>query len=173
MRLITVLLSYDARINVLLVTYDAVARNDATELRYIGYCCTKERFRWSTMASGKYMDTRASTKNEWKGCKPAIRGRPSMLITPDCSVSTPTYTHSLLFQFKLEPHLATKHTHTHKTNSVALSPLANYTNWAIATCRRNLEPTFADRGVSRGKRGGSPTIVNLSFLDRSRYFSFK
>jgi hypothetical protein len=34
-------------------------------------------------------------------------------------------------------------------------------------------PTFADIGVSRGQRGGSPTVVNLSFLDRSRYFSFK
>jgi hypothetical protein len=28
-----------------------------------------------------------------------------------------------------------------------------------------------DRGVTRGQRGGSPTVVNLSFLDRSRYFS--
>jgi hypothetical protein len=27
--------------------------------------------------------------------------------------------------------------------------------------------------VSRGQRGGSLTAVNLSFLDRSRYFSFK
>jgi hypothetical protein len=27
--------------------------------------------------------------------------------------------------------------------------------------------------VSRGQRGGSPTVINLSFLDRSRYFSFK
>jgi hypothetical protein len=26
--------------------------------------------------------------------------------------------------------------------------------------------TFADRGVSRGQRGGSPTVVNLSFQDR-------
>jgi hypothetical protein len=34
-------------------------------------------------------------------------------------------------------------------------------------------PTFVNRIVSRGKRGGSPTVVNLSFLDRSRYFSFK
>jgi hypothetical protein len=41
-----------------------------------------------------------------------------------------------------------------------------------ATCRRNLVPTFVDRVVSRGQRGGSPTFVNLSFLDRSRYFSF-
>jgi hypothetical protein len=24
-----------------------------------------------------------------------------------------------------------------------------------------------DRGVSRGQRGGSPTVVNLSFLDRN------
>jgi hypothetical protein len=28
-------------------------------------------------------------------------------------------------------------------------------------------PTFADRGVSRGQPGGSPTVVNLSFLDRN------
>jgi hypothetical protein len=60
-----------------------------------------------------------------------------------------------------------------QTNSVAFSPQAKYTDWATATCRRNLAPTFADRGVSSGQRGGSPTAVNLSFLDRSRYFSFK
>jgi hypothetical protein len=34
-------------------------------------------------------------------------------------------------------------------------------------------PTFVDRGVSRGQRSGSRTVVNLSLLDRSRYFSFK
>jgi hypothetical protein len=56
---------------------------------------------------------------------------------------------------------------------VALSPQTNYTDWATATCRRNLVPTFVDGGVSRGQRGESPTVVNLSFLDRSRYFSFK
>jgi hypothetical protein len=60
-----------------------------------------------------------------------------------------------------------------KTNSVALSPRANYTDWSTATCRRNLISTFVDRGVSRGQRGGSPTVVDLSFLDRSHYFSFK
>jgi hypothetical protein len=31
---------------------------------------------------------------------------------------------------------------------------------------------FVDR-LSRGQRGGFPTAVNLSFLDRSRYFTFK
>jgi hypothetical protein len=62
---------------------------------------------------------------------------------------------------------------TNKTNSVTLSPQANYTDWSTATCRRNLVQTFVDRGVSRGQRGGSLTAVNLSFLDRSRYFSFK
>jgi hypothetical protein len=67
----------------------------------------------------------------------------------------------------------TKHVNLYKTNSVALSPRSNYTDWATATCRRNLVPSFMDRGVSRGQRGGSPTVVNLSFLDRSRYFSFK
>jgi hypothetical protein len=61
----------------------------------------------------------------------------------------------------------------HNKNFEALSPQANYTDWATATCRRNLVLTFADRGVSRGQRGGSPTAVNLSFLDRSRYFFFK
>jgi hypothetical protein len=42
-----------------------------------------------------------------------------------------------------------------------------------ATCRRNLVTIFVDRRVSRGQRGGSPTVVNLSFLYRSRYFSFE
>jgi hypothetical protein len=60
-----------------------------------------------------------------------------------------------------------------QTNSVALSAQTNYTDRATATCRRNLVPTFVDRGVSRVQRVGSPTVVNLSFLDRSRYFSFK
>jgi hypothetical protein len=55
-----------------------------------------------------------------------------------------------------------------KTNSVALSPRANYTDWATATCRRIIVPTFVDRGVSRGQRGGSPTVVNLSRTTSSR-----
>jgi len=33
-----------------------------------------------------------------------------------------------------------------------------------------LVPTFADRGVSRGQRNGSPRPFNLCFLDRSRHF---
>jgi hypothetical protein len=61
-----------------------------------------------------------------------------------------------------------KHTNALKTNSVALSPQANYTDWATATCWRNLVQTFVDRGVSRGQRGGSPTLVNLSFLDQHK-----
>jgi hypothetical protein len=65
------------------------------------------------------------------------------------------------------------HMHKQTTNAVALSPQANYTDWATAICRRNLVPTFVDRGVSHGQRGGSLTVINLSFLDQSRYFSFK
>jgi hypothetical protein len=57
-----------------------------------------------------------------------------------------------------------------QTNSMAFSPQANYTDGANAICWRNLVPTFVDRGVSRGQHGGSSTVVNLSFLDRSRYF---
>jgi hypothetical protein len=34
-------------------------------------------------------------------------------------------------------------------------------------------PTLVDRGVSRGHCGRSHAVVNLSFLDRSRYFSIK
>jgi hypothetical protein len=43
------------------------------------------------------------------------------------------------------------------SDSVTPSPQANYTDWTTATWRRNLVPTFVDRGVSRGQRGGSPT----------------
>jgi hypothetical protein len=50
---------------------------------------------------------------------------------------------------------------------MALNPRANYTDWATATCWRNSVPTIVDRGVSRGQSAGSPTVVNLSFLDRS------
>jgi hypothetical protein len=60
-----------------------------------------------------------------------------------------------------------------KTNSIAFSPEANYTDWAIATVWRILMPTFVDRGGSRGQRGRIPMAVNLSFLDRSRYFFFQ
>jgi hypothetical protein len=49
---------------------------------------------------------------------------------------------------------------------VAFSSQANYTDWVNATSRRNLVPTFVDRGVSRGQGGATPTVVNLSFLDR-------
>jgi hypothetical protein len=52
-----------------------------------------------------------------------------------------------------------------QTNSLAFSPQANYTDWTTATCRRNLVSTFVGRGMSRGQRGGSTTVVNLSFLD--------
>jgi hypothetical protein len=52
---------------------------------------------------------------------------------------------------------------TLKTISVSFSPQANYTDCATATYWRNLVPTFADRGVFRGQRGVSPTVVNLSF----------
>jgi hypothetical protein len=32
---------------------------------------------------------------------------------------------------------------------------------------------FLVKGMSRGQHGGSPTVVNLRFLDRSRYFFFQ
>jgi hypothetical protein len=54
--------------------------------------------------------------------------------------------------------------------TVALSLQVNYTSWATITCQWNLVPSFVDRGVSRGRRSGSPTVVNLSFLDQSSSF---
>jgi hypothetical protein len=56
---------------------------------------------------------------------------------------------------------------------VAFSPEANYTDWSTAACRRNLVPTFGESWVSRDQRDGSPTAVNISFLDRGRYFFFQ
>jgi hypothetical protein len=56
---------------------------------------------------------------------------------------------------------------------MAFSPQAKYPDWATATCRRIVVPTFVDRGVSPSQGGGSPTAVNLSFLDRSGYFLFQ
>jgi hypothetical protein len=58
-------------------------------------------------------------------------------------------------------------------NPVALSPQTNYADWSTVICRRSLVPTFVDRGVSRGQRGGTRTVVNLSFLDGSLYFSIR
>jgi hypothetical protein len=60
-----------------------------------------------------------------------------------------------------------------KTNSLALTLQANYIDWTTTTCRRNLVPTFVDNGVSHGQHGGSPMVVNLSFLDWSHEFSLK
>jgi hypothetical protein len=59
---------------------------------------------------------------------------------------------------------------TNKTNSVALSPQANYTDWATATCRRNLVPTFVDREVSRGQRCGSPRLLIAVFYTGAATF---
>jgi hypothetical protein len=56
---------------------------------------------------------------------------------------------------------------------MAFSPQANYTNWATAAGQIILVPTFADRRMSRGQRGGSPTVVNLSFIDLSRFIFFQ
>jgi hypothetical protein len=73
--------------------------------------------------------------------------------------------------YKAKPPWLTKK--NKQTNSVALSLQANYTDWVTATFRQNLVPTFVDRGVSRGQHSGYPVVINLSFLDRSHYFSFK
>jgi hypothetical protein len=57
-----------------------------------------------------------------------------------------------------------------QTNSLALSPQVNYTDWATAACRRYLMSTFADRWVSRGQRGGSPAVRWINLLSNLRPF---
>jgi hypothetical protein len=47
--------------------------------------------------------------------------------------------------------------------SVDFSPQANYTDWATAAGGRILVPTFADRGVARGQRGGTRTALKSLF----------
>jgi hypothetical protein len=44
---------------------------------------------------------------------------------------------------------------------------------AIATGLRILVPAFVDSVMSSGQSGGTPTAVNLGFLNRSRYFFFQ
>jgi hypothetical protein len=56
---------------------------------------------------------------------------------------------------------------------MAFSPQGNYTDRTTAAGKRILVPTFADRRVSRGQRGGTPAVVNLGSLDRNRYFFFQ
>jgi hypothetical protein len=93
-----------------------------------------------------------------------------------CEVHTSTHNKSSyphnkplrsVFPVRYHHHLQTNK----ETNSVASSPHANYTDWSNATSWRNLVPTFPDTGLSRGQDGESLAVVNLSFLDRSRYFS--
>jgi hypothetical protein len=86
-----------------------------------------------------------------------------MLITMNPCTKWWQNLHYIQYRLHLEPGRTKQ-----KTNSVAFSPQANYTDWATATCPRNLVPTFVDRGVSRGQRGRSPTVINLSFLDRNQ-----
>jgi hypothetical protein len=74
------------------------------------------------------------------------------------SHSPSQYVHYILW--KLKKWNKAEVEETKQTNSVALSPRANYTDWSTATCQRNLMSTFVDRGVSLGQRGGSPTVVN-------------
>jgi hypothetical protein len=60
-----------------------------------------------------------------------------------------------------------------KTNSVAFSPQADYTDWSTAAGGRILVQTFTDGEVSRGRRGETSTADYLGFWDRSRFFFFQ
>jgi hypothetical protein len=54
---------------------------------------------------------------------------------------------------------------------VALSPASELYRLSDRHLSTNLVSTFVVRGVTRGQRGGSPAVVNLSFLGQNRYFS--
>jgi hypothetical protein len=66
--------------------------------------------------------------------------------------------------FSLDPPKPRAYQTTTTTNKLhGFSPQEKYTDWTIATCRQNLVPTFAYRGVLRGQGGGSPPVVNPTF----------
>jgi hypothetical protein len=94
----------------------------------------------------------------------------SIIIPPFCFVEVESSSHNVINGIRSGHHIKNK---TKKTPWPLVRERTIPTERPTATCRRNLVSTFVDRGVSRGQRGGSPTVVNLNFLDRSRYFSFK
>jgi hypothetical protein len=76
---------------------------------------------------------------KWRHC-PWSKGR--VATTPLLNDTIPKMKHKAAWFFSLQ---------------------ANCANWATAAGRRILEPTFADRGVSRGQRGGSARLLILVF----------
>ena len=54
-----------------------------------------------------------------------------------------------------------------------LSPRGDYTDRAAAALSAKLVPTFADRGVSRGQRNGSPRPLVSVFWTGAATFLFK
>jgi hypothetical protein len=64
------------------------------------------------------------------------------------------------------------HTELTKTKLRGLSPQANYTDRAT-TAVGEVVPTFAGRGVLRGKRNGSPRPLISVFYTRAGTSSFK
>jgi hypothetical protein len=59
-----------------------------------------------------------------------------------------------------------------KLNSVACSPQANYTDRAAAACQRSEGQFLRIEGVAWSAQR-IPAAVNLSFQNRSRYFSIQ
>jgi hypothetical protein len=79
-------------------------------------------------------------------------------------------------------HCPQKGPQSHNNNTILInkkqtprsfSPQANLTDWATATGRLISVPTFVVRGVLCGQRGGAPVVVDISFLDRGRYFFYQ
>jgi hypothetical protein len=92
--------------------------------------------------------------------KPLLLKKPLTPSTPGETSKIPSLTRKCAHIFLF---------HGFCTNSVSFRAQAKYTEWVTANCRRNLVPTFADIGASRGQRDESPTVVNLYVLNRSRY----
>jgi hypothetical protein len=97
-------------------------------------------------------------ENQWAGTSTA-----ALLSLNQSRPSTNT---SAAFRAIRDSHRAKRYTKSHcysrsslktkQSNSVAFSPQANYIDRTTAAGRRNLVPTFAARGVSRGQRRGPP-----------------
>ena len=99
-------------------------------------------------------------------------------LNPVCHFLALLGAHHILHVFKIRVKLrlfSKSQKNKNKKNSMALVRECTIPTERQSGRRRlaKLAPTFADRGVSRGQRNGSPRPFNLCFLDRSRYFLFK
>jgi hypothetical protein len=76
----------------------------------------------------------------------------SYIPRPESHAHVPSF---MSFNQKIHQSVRLSKLFHNKINSVAFSLQANYTDWVTTTSWRILVPTFVDRGMSHGQRGGA------------------